>query len=70
MISGGDNREEVQVKVKRLDREFATNGLPILNYEGQSKFNLKVINSTETDSEHESEDPVEGAETLNLNSSV
>lgn len=69
IASGGDSSEQgVNVKVKKLDREFANNGLPIVNYE--SKNNLKVINSNESDSEHQSEDPVEGAETLNLNNSV
>ena len=43
IVSGGDGREGVNVKVKRLDQEFATNGLPILNYEGPSKNSLKVI---------------------------
>jgi hypothetical protein len=33
MVSGGDGSDGVNVKVKRLDREFATNGLPLLNYE-------------------------------------
>ena len=43
IVSGGDNKEGVNVKVKTLDREFATNGLPILNYEGPTKNSLKVI---------------------------
>ena len=34
MVSGGGGSDGVNVKVKRLDREFATNGLPLLNYEG------------------------------------
>lgn len=50
IVSGGDGEHGVNVKVKRLEREFATNGLPIVNYE--SKNNLKVINSSESDSEH------------------
>ncbi len=73
IISGGDhNKESVIVKVKRVDREFTTNGLPILNYDAATTAinNLKVINSSESDSEHQSEEPVEGAESLNLNSSV
>ncbi len=68
IASGDDSEQGVNVKVKKLDREFANNGLPIVNYE--SKNNLKVINSNDSDSEHQSEDPVEGAETLNLNNSV
>lgn len=68
IASGGDSEHGVNVKVKKLDREFANNGLAIVNYE--SKNNLKVINSNDSDSEHQSEDPVEGAETLNLNNSV
>jgi hypothetical protein len=73
IISGGDhNKESVIVKVKRVDREFTTNGLPILNYDAATTAinNLKVINSSESDSEHQSEDPVDGAESLNLNNSV
>lgn len=73
IISGGDhNKESVIVKVKRVDREFTTNGLPILNYDATTTAinNLKVINSSESDSEHQSEDPVDGAESLNLNNSV
>jgi hypothetical protein len=73
IISGGDhNKESVSVKVKRFDREFTTNGLPILNYDAATTAinNLKVINSSESDSEHQSEDPVDGAESLNLNNSV
>lgn len=73
IISGGDhNKESVIVKVKRVDREFTTNGLPILNYDATTTAinNLKVINSSESDSEHQSEDPVDCAESLNLNNSV
>lgn len=40
------------MKVKRLDQEFATNGLPILNYEGPTKNSLKVITQSESDSDH------------------
>jgi len=70
IVSGGDGREGINVKVKRLDQEFATNGLPILNFEGPTKNSVKVITQSESDSDHQSEDPIEGAETLNLNNSV
>ena len=47
-----------------LDREFATNGLPVINYEQTNKFNnnnLRLINTVESDSDHNSEEPIEGA---------
>jgi hypothetical protein len=59
------------VRVKRLEREFASDGLPVINYEQEKKKSMRVITAYESDgSDHESEEPIEGSETLNLNSSI